>query len=86
MTLSGGRFEVCTFSWGDVNNSGNCTTICNGEESRFAFECHARPYVRSRAKWRSTAMCMAAWSRSQSAVLPSMSVKRKVTLQLARRG
>ena len=39
----GGCSGVCTFSWGDVNNSGNCTTICDGEESRFAFECHYRP-------------------------------------------
>jgi hypothetical protein len=43
MMRSGGRFGICMFSWGDVNNRGNCTTICNSEESRFAFECHSRP-------------------------------------------
>src|SRR5215212_6265296 len=41
---------------------------------------------RSRAKWRSTAAAIAARSRSQSAVLPSMSVKRKVTVPLGRSG
>jgi hypothetical protein len=40
----------------------------------------------SSAMWRATAVCMAARSRSQRAVLPSMSVKRKVTVPLGRLG
>ena len=39
-----------------------------------------------RVWWRSTAVAIAAWSRSQSAVLPSMSVKRKVTVPEGRSG
>jgi hypothetical protein len=40
----------------------------------------------SKAMWRSTAAVMATWSCSQSAVLPSMSVKRKVTVPESRSG
>src|ERR671911_2883533 len=40
----------------------------------------------SNARWRSTAIAIAAGSRSQSAVLPSMSVKRKVTVPEGRSG
>ena len=36
--------------------------------------------ARKSVRWRATAAAIAAWSRSQSAVLPSMSVKRKVTV------
>jgi hypothetical protein len=40
----------------------------------------------SRAMWRATTAVIAFWSRSQSAVLPSMSVKRKVTVPEGRSG
>src|SRR5215217_216004 len=40
----------------------------------------------SNARWRSTAIAIALRFRSQSAVLPSMSVKRKVTVPLGRSG
>src|SRR5215207_8935595 len=42
--------------------------------------------VRSKLRWRSTAIAIALRSRSQRAVLPAMSVKRKVTVPLGRSG
>jgi hypothetical protein len=42
--------------------------------------------IRMSVRWRSTAFAIAAQSRSQSAVLPALSVKRKVTVPDGRSG